>query len=329
IAVSSSKTIFTSCCAGLTVRSCDTPTALLVTRSRNSPVSWKLTSASSRTLRTSRRPSLMSASDNVPRPRSFANVASSLEESSSNMSLLSYSIRSRYPRGTAWRIASGVRGEHLEQVGSQDLLDGVRREIDPEHHRSLLRGGVIRDHDGVPSVRGHGDRAKSPDVLERRVERGLHAVRPMHEGESILPRRCVGHHQEAAVGKLGDGIDGATMIADELLLLRAHAGDPHRRAAGGLADDEELVAVAAPRESADAAANRECQGQRVVDLLRRNTELARTAAQVGDVIGLHEPLGLQVVAVTGPGDLARVASVRARRVERDQLGPARATREHD
>src|SRR5678815_3514764 len=82
---SSSCTILTSCCAGETVRNDDTPTDFFSTRSRNSRVSWKFTSASRRTRRTSRRPSLISASVSTPRPRRRANVASSFSDSSSNI----------------------------------------------------------------------------------------------------------------------------------------------------------------------------------------------------------------------------------------------------
>ncbi len=82
---SSSCTIFTICCPGETAFSTASPRARSCTRARKSRVTWKLTSASRSTRRTSLSPSLIMGSVSTPRCRSFLSAPSSFLLSSSNI----------------------------------------------------------------------------------------------------------------------------------------------------------------------------------------------------------------------------------------------------
>src|SRR6266542_4483413 len=83
-AVSSSWTIFTTCCPGVRLFSTSSPTARSRTRPTKSLTTRKLTSASSRARRTSRRAASTCASDSRPCPRRLAKMSCRRSESESN-----------------------------------------------------------------------------------------------------------------------------------------------------------------------------------------------------------------------------------------------------
>src|SRR5882762_8400104 len=131
-----------SCCAGETVRNCETPTALFSTRSRNSRVSAKLTSASRRTRRTSRSPSLMSDSLRTPRPRRRANVASSFSESSSN---IAFKLKRQIALGQPGRLASPRSNVtlHPPMAKAQRKEEILKSELPPALPLMALRSTIV------------------------------------------------------------------------------------------------------------------------------------------------------------------------------------------
>src|SRR6266511_2297898 len=84
VAISSSWTILMTCCAGVRLRVTSSPTARSRTRLTKSLTTRKLTSASSRARRTSRRAASTCASDSRPCPRSLVKMSCRRSERESN-----------------------------------------------------------------------------------------------------------------------------------------------------------------------------------------------------------------------------------------------------
>src|SRR5437660_4277155 len=83
-AVSSSRTILTTCCPGVKLRITSCPRDCSRTRCTKSLTTWKLTSASRRARRISRIASWMFTSVSLPRPRKREKIPSSFAVSDSN-----------------------------------------------------------------------------------------------------------------------------------------------------------------------------------------------------------------------------------------------------
>src|SRR6266480_3874453 len=119
-ATSSSWTIRTTCWPGERLCSTWAPTARSRTFSMKSLTTLKLTSASRRTSRTSRRASLIFSSVITPWPRSFLNTRSSLSERLSNIKLLRNFALLAKKRGSSKKTRScpACKGLNIEEATS-------------------------------------------------------------------------------------------------------------------------------------------------------------------------------------------------------------------
>ena len=131
VAVSSSLTILMTCCAGLSAFDSSSPTHRSRMRATRFLTTWKLTSASSRARRISRRTSSTSASLSRPRPRSLVKMPSKRSESASNMEDRGYRT------STAGRQAGPVTG-----IGGR-IGAGA-------HHHQVVDRGHAGDGGGDP-----------------------------------------------------------------------------------------------------------------------------------------------------------------------------------
>src|SRR3954471_4272589 len=135
--MSSSLTIFTTCCAGLSAPETSAPRARSFTAAMNSRTTGRATSASSRASRISRAVASMSASESRPLPRRLLKTDSSRSDRVSNMSPPAYGPRLpadlsaahavRAPSGADKSVLCGLDLDAAAGVHLLDLL-GVRRQ---------------------------------------------------------------------------------------------------------------------------------------------------------------------------------------------------------
>src|ERR1051325_9909026 len=229
----SSRTNFTTCWPGLTVFRATPATARSRTRSTNPCVTSKLTSASSRWRRISRRASVTSCCDSTPRPVTRFRTAASCDARAVNISPQNYLARWWIPSGgdlpaaRPTRIA-GTWREPDHRAGAStsgttgtpprtSCLISPRRPLPPPHHAHAAQDQLVDL--GSPHRRSAGAPFR-PGVLEP-------AEKPRSRGSVVpqgVPDEHVGGRAEHAIAvpvPAGRDQRGGTVVAQVLLEQQA------------------------------------------------------------------------------------------------------------
>ncbi len=119
-AISSSRTILMTCSEGESAVSTSVPTAFSRMCSISSRTTLRLTSASSRATRISRRASAMFSSVSVPCPRRLLKARCSLSVRFSNIGLLQVYRECERDADSAWR--AGLNGRFLRGLAKKSFL---------------------------------------------------------------------------------------------------------------------------------------------------------------------------------------------------------------